>query len=57
MQAQASMRSKEHLQATGTVGAGAPTVPREEMKLYREMNPNATDEQIQRHYAKFKAKK
>lgn len=57
LQAQASMRSKEHLQATGSVGAGAPTVPREEMDLYRMMNPNMTDEQIQRHYAKFKANK
>lgn len=57
MQAQASMRSKEHLQATGAIGAGAPTVPREEMKLYRMMNPGMTDEQIQRHYAKFKANK
>lgn len=57
LQAQASMRSKEHLQATGSVGAGAPTVPREEMALYRMMNPGMTDEQIQRHYAKFKANK
>lgn len=57
MQAQASMRSKEHLQATGAVGSGAPTVPREEMALYRMMNPGMTDEQIQRHYAKFKANK
>lgn len=57
LQAQASMRSKEHLQATGSIGAGAPTVPREEMALYRMMNPGMTDEQIQRHYAKFKANK
>ncbi len=57
LQAQASMRSKEHLQATGSVGAGAPTVPREEMAIYRMMNPGMTDEQIQRHYAKFKANK
>ena len=57
LQAQASMRSKEHLQATGSIGAGAPTVPREEMALYRTMNPGMTDEQIQRHYAKFKANK
>lgn len=57
MQAQASMRSKEHLQATGAVGSGTPTVPRDEMALYRMMNPGITDEQIQRHYAKFKANK
>lgn len=57
LQAQASMRSKEHLQATGAIGAGAPTVPREEMAIYRMMNPGMTDEQIQRHYAKFKANK
>lgn len=57
MQAQASMRSKEHLQTTGAVGSGAPTVPRDEMALYRVMNPGITDEQIQRHYAKFKANK
>lgn len=57
LQAQASMRSKEHLQATGSIGAGAPTVPREEMALYRMWNPGMTDEQIQRHYAKFKANK
>lgn len=57
MQAQANLRSKEHLQPTGSVGTGAPTVPREVMDSYRMFNPNATDEQIQRHYAKFKAQK
>lgn len=57
LQAQASMRSKEHLQATGSVGAGAPTVPREEMAIYRMLMPDISDEEIQSHYKRFKAKK
>lgn len=47
-------RGKEHLRATGNArGSGAASVPQAEMKLYRMMNPNMTDAQIQAHYNKY----
>ena len=56
-QAASNARSKDHLQATGNSrGAGAAAVPKEDMALYRLMNPHATDAQIQAHYNKNKAK-
>ena len=50
-------RSKDHLQATGNArGAGAVSVPKDEMAMYRLLNPNATEAQIQAHYNKHKPK-
>ena len=51
---QNNARGKEHLKATGNArGSGAASVPQAEMKLYRMMNPNMTDAQIQAHYNKY----
>ena len=48
---QNNARGKEHLRATGNArGSGAASVPHDQMKLYRMMNPNMTDAQIQAHY-------
>lgn len=48
-------RSKDHLNATGTArGAGASTVPAEEMEMFKLLNPNATDAEIQAYYNKTK---
>jgi len=52
-QAAANMRSKEHLKATGgSRGSGAKSVPPDVMSLYRELNPSATEAEIQAHYNK-----
>ena len=52
-QAVKNARGKDHLTA-GTVprGKGAVSVPADEMALFREMNPNATDAEIQTYYNK-----
>lgn len=51
---QNNARGKEHLRATGNArGSGAASVPHDQMKLYRMMNPNMTDAQIQAHYNKY----
>lgn len=56
-QAASNARSKDHLQATGNSrGAGAAAVPKDELAMYRLMNPGATDAQIQAHYNKYKEK-
>lgn len=48
-------RSKEHLNATGAArGAGASTVPAEEMEMFKLLLPNATDAEIQAYYNKTK---
>lgn len=48
-------RSKDHLNATGTSrGAGASTVPAEEMELFKLLNPTATEAEIQTYYNKSK---
>lgn len=47
------MTSKQHMRATGNSGAGdAVVVPADIMAMYREMNSDWTDAQIQAHYAK-----
>lgn len=48
--------SKAHLTATAARGAGAITVPADEMALYRQMLPGATDAEIQKHYNAYKKK-
>lgn len=55
-QAMANAKSKEHLTATRAQGVGAPTVPPEELKLFRLMNPVATEAQIQAYYHRYKKK-
>lgn len=48
-----SAASKEHMAPTQTRGAGAVTVPKDVKDMYRLYNPDATDAEIQAHYAKF----
>lgn len=48
-----SARSKEHLAETKTRGGGAVSVPAEVREQYRLFNPDATEEEIQKHYQRF----
>jgi len=48
--------SKAHLTSTAARGTGAISVPPEEIALYREFNPKATDAEIQKHYNSYKKK-
>lgn len=48
-----STRSKEHLAETKIRGAGAVSVPAEVREQYKLFNPDATDEEIQKHYQRF----
>ena len=45
-------RSKEHLGQTRTRGTGAVSVPADVREQYKLFNPDATDEEIQKHYQK-----
>ena len=45
--------TKGHLAPTQTRGQGAQTVPADVKALYRELNPDATDAEIQNHYNKY----
>lgn len=45
--------SKNHLTGTATRGAGAVTVPSDELALYRELNPGTADSEIQKHYNRY----
>lgn len=51
-QAMSNHRGKEHMTPTRAQGPGAVSVPDEEMKLYRLLNPEATEAQIQAHFNK-----
>ena len=52
-QAATAARGKEHLTgAVGNRGAGMVSVPAEDMRLYRAMNPGASDAEIQAYYNK-----
>ncbi len=56
-QAQNLSRSKDHLTATtGQRGGGAISVPPDELKLFREMNPGASEADIQAYYNKYKGR-
>lgn len=46
-------RSKEHLTETKSRGSGAVSVPAEVREQYKLFNPDATEEEIQRHYQKY----
>lgn len=45
-------RGKGHLEQTRSRGTGAVSVPADVREQYRFFNPDATDEEIQRHYQK-----
>ena len=54
-QAMNNARSKDHLRpTTGQQGAGAVSVPPDEMAMFRAINPGATEAQIQAYYNKIK---
>lgn len=46
-------RGKEHMKPVSSRGAGAVAVPADQMALYKAMMPDATDEEISRHYNKY----
>jgi len=48
--------SKSHLDRTTTRGAGSVTVPSDVVAQYRAFNPDASDEEIRRHWAKYAKK-
>ena len=43
---------KTHMTQTGSRGGGGVTVPQEIREQYRLLNPEATEEEIQRHYSR-----
>lgn len=54
-QAMTNARGKDHLAGTGNVrGAGAATVPAEDMRIFRALMPNASEADIQAYYNKHK---
>lgn len=56
-QAQNLARSKDHLRSGTQQGAGAATVPRGEMELFRAFNPQASEADIQAYYNKYQGGK
>lgn len=54
-QAMNAARSKDHLNATGAGrGAGAASVPADELEMFKLFNPGATEAEIQAYYNKTK---
>lgn len=50
-----NQRGKDHLTgANGSRGSGAKTVPNEDLAMFKLFNPNATPEEIQTYYNKYK---
>lgn len=49
-----SVQGRSHMRTTQGRGAGAREVPADTMRLYRQLNPNATDDQIRAHYNRRK---
>ena len=48
-------RGKDHLSATQNPGgAGESAVPKAQLELYRRLNPNASMEEIQKHWNKYR---
>lgn len=45
--------SKEHLQSTKAVGKGSKSVPKDEMKMFKLFNPNASDKEIQEYFNRY----
>lgn len=53
-QAQAAARGKEHLNPVGnTRSTGAASVPGDQMKLYRMLNPGVSEADIQKHFNNY----
>ena len=51
-----SINSKQHLSGTSSRGTGALSVPADVKDMYRAINPDATDAEIQAHYNKYHRK-
>lgn len=56
-QAMNSAAGKAHLTPTGARGAGAPSVPADVMKMYKAFMPNASEDEIRKHYARSAGRK
>lgn len=52
-EARNAVESKSHLSATSARGKGAATVPAEVAAEYRQLVPDATDSEIQKHYNSY----
>lgn len=51
-------RGKDHLRATGNArGTGAASVPPQQMAIFRQMNPKASDADIQKFYNQYLSRK
>jgi hypothetical protein len=51
-----AIRSKDHLRSTAPRGSGSISVPGDVMAMYKSMMPDATEEEIKKHYNKSKKK-
>lgn len=54
--AAALQSSKGHLQKHGARGSGAVSVPKDQLKLFRELNPTATEAEILKYWNSYKNK-
>lgn len=52
-QAQTQAASKSHLRATATRGAAPAEVPKDELEMFKMLNPDATREEINDYYNKY----
>ena len=52
-QAQTQAASKSHLRATATRGAAPAEVPKDELEMFKMLNPDATREEINEYYNKY----
>lgn len=52
-QALNSAAQKQHMQKVEQQGTGSVSVPSSVKEMYRQLNPKATDAEIERHYAKY----
>lgn len=53
-QAMTNARGKDHMTSTKPQGAGAIAVPDDEAVMYKLLNPEATDAEIQAHFNRYK---
>ena len=57
-QALSNARSKDHLTGAGVSrGSGSVSVPQDQMRLFRMMNPGASEDEIRRYYNKYQTER
>lgn len=56
-QAMSNARGKDHLVPFQSRGGGNTDVPKDELNIFKAINPNATDSDIQKYYNEYKNKK